>query len=58
MLCTAIEFLQLFHLEMHRSRAFAACLAKLELLVPKTVRIDRNGKQDVLDSSSSWTRKN
>lgn len=46
---TAIEFLQLFHLEMHRTRAFAARLAKLDLLVPKTVRIGRAGKQEVLD---------
>ncbi|MBJ7264155.1 MAG: SapC family protein [Burkholderiaceae bacterium] len=46
---TAIDFLQLFHLEMHRTRAFAARLAKLELLLPKTVRIERAGKQEVLD---------
>ena len=46
---TAIDFLQLFHLEMRRTRAFAARLAKLDLLVPKTVRIERAGKQEVLD---------
>ena len=34
---------------MKRTRAFGARLAELNLLVPKTIRVERDGKADELD---------
>ncbi|MBN3849451.1 SapC family protein [Paraburkholderia sp. Ac-20342] len=45
----AVEFLKLFHGEMQRTRVFCARLAALDLLVPKTIRVERDGKQEVLN---------
>ena len=45
----AIGFLQVFHNEMKRTKAFGARLAELDLLVPKIIRIERDGKADVLN---------
>ncbi|MDR0480740.1 MAG: SapC family protein [Gallionellaceae bacterium] len=45
----ALEFLKLFHAEMQRTGAFCARLAELDLLVAKTIRVERNGKQEVLN---------
>jgi hypothetical protein len=46
---TAIAFLQLLHLKMLRTQGFAVRLAQLELLVSKTLRIEREGKHHGLD---------
>jgi hypothetical protein len=44
----AVEFLKLFHAEMQRTRAFCERLAALNLLAPKTIQVQRNGKQETL----------
>lgn len=49
LLKSQVSFLQLFHAEMQRTRLFAGRVAELDLLVPKTIRVERDGKQDVLD---------
>lgn len=49
LLQSSVEFLRLFHAEMHRTRPFGARLAELGLLQPKTIRVQRDGKQEVLE---------
>jgi hypothetical protein len=49
LLSGSVEFLRLFHAEMNRTRAFATRLAALGLLQPKTIRVQRDRKQEVLD---------
>jgi hypothetical protein len=49
LLAGSVEFLRLFHAEMNRTRAFGARLSELGLLQPKTIRVQRDGKQEVLD---------
>ncbi|SHH07414.1 SapC family protein [Pollutimonas bauzanensis] len=50
LLKSQVAFLQLFHAEMQRTRAFAARLAELDLLVARTIRVEHDGRQEVLDS--------
>ncbi len=49
LLSGAVDFLRLFHVEMAQTRAFGARLAELGLLASKTLRMERDGKQEVLD---------
>lgn len=44
-----VEFLRLFHGEMKRTAAFGAKLAELDVLVPKVVTIERNGRKQTLE---------
>lgn len=49
MLQGAIDFMQMFHVEMQRTHAFAQRMADLGLLAPKTIEVERNGKKQVVD---------
>lgn len=49
LLAAAIDFLQHFHAEMLNTNAFAARLAALGLLTPRTLEVDRNGHKRVVD---------
>ncbi|MDR2195564.1 MAG: SapC family protein [Gallionellaceae bacterium] len=49
LLAGAVDFLKRFHIEMRRTREFTDRLAALDLLVPKTIQVNRGGKQEVLE---------
>jgi hypothetical protein len=49
MLAGAVEFLRVFHVEMQATNLFAQRLAELDLLVPKTIEVQREGRKQVVD---------
>ncbi|MET0320103.1 MAG: SapC family protein [Duganella sp.] len=49
MLQGAVDFLRLYHAEMQQTHLFTQRLAALDVLVPKTVEVESNGKKQVVD---------
>lgn len=45
----AVDFLRLFHVEMQNTNAFGKRLAELDLLVQKTIEVQRDGKKQLVE---------